>query len=577
MATQIVFALSSSTVGFGGVAVDDTVSGGSSLVTIHRLVSSSPVGGVTESQIQDGVSGGVLSLAASLAADRTATFPDASLTVAGQNYANVFTAAQTIRHASGLTVLQAATQDAVALVGRAGGTSSYVATITPAALTASRTITLPDADSNTVRPSSASAHQFATGISSAGVISYAQPAYADISGLASMAQQSASAVAITGGAIDGTVIGGSSAAAGTFTTLAAASLALSGVGSSGTLAASVGTSLTASNRVGWYSDLTASAESLNAVIGGVAGVTQKVSSGVVFVGYGTTNPQRLVHYSISANDGRTIVAQENTDTTDANGVVTSFRTATTGAGAASFQELAAMQVLFTTHDHATRAATIAWYTSGGGAATQRLKINATGGIEVASLTSGRVTYAGTSGLLSDDSGFTRTAGSTLTVDAAADNIYTFGSAKFGFPSGGTTGNAYYGRTGMTTGNYALRQDTSYSTLINAVSGQTIKFRINNGTDVLAISSTTLTVTDAINLAVGSTSGTKIGTATSQKLGFFNATPVVQPSGTGTSTGFTAGSGTAVQDVSTFTGGTGSTAYRISDIVLALKNLGLLAA
>lgn len=41
---------------------------------------------------------------------------------------------------------------------------------------------------------------------------------------------------------------------------------------------------------------------------------------------------------------------------------------------------------------------------------------------------------------------------------------------------------------------------------------------------------TLTVTDAINVVLGSTTGTKIGTATTQKLAFYNATPVVQPAG-----------------------------------------------
>lgn len=40
----------------------------------------------------------------------------------------------------------AATQDAVLLAGRAGGTSSYGVTVTPTTLTASRTFTLPDAD-----------------------------------------------------------------------------------------------------------------------------------------------------------------------------------------------------------------------------------------------------------------------------------------------------------------------------------------------------------------------------------------------------------------------------------------------
>jgi hypothetical protein len=35
--------------------------------------------------------------------------------------------------------------------------------------------------------------------------------------------------------------------------------------------------------------------------------------------------------------------------------------------------------------------------------------------------------------------------------------------------------------------------------------------------------------DGRNIMVGSTNGTKIGTSTAQKLGFFNKTPVVQPS------------------------------------------------
>jgi hypothetical protein len=61
------------------------------------------------------------------------------------------------------------------------------------------------------------------------------------------------------------------------------------------------------------------------------------------------------------------------------------------------------------------------------------------------------------------------------------------------------------------------------------------------------------------------------------LGFYNATPVAQPNTTGTTTGFTAGTGTAVNDASTFTGGVGTRAYRISDIVKALKDLGLIAS
>lgn len=83
--------------------------------------------------------------------------------------------------------------------------------------------------------------------------------------------------------------------------------------------------------------------------------------------------------------------------------------------------------------------------------------------------------------------------------------------------------------------------------------------------------------DGENVILDTTTGTKIGTATSQKLGFFNATPVVQQNGTGETVGFVAGTGTAVNDDSTFTGNVGSTAYRISDVVKGLKNLGLLAS
>lgn len=66
-------------------------------------------------------------------------------------------------------------------------------------------------------------------------------------------------------------------------------------------------------------------------------------------------------------------------------------------------------------------------------------------------------------------------------------------------------------------------------------------------------------------------------STTGGISFFNATPVAQQSGTGETTGFTAGAGTNVTDQSTFTGNVGTTAYRISDVVKALKNYGLLAA
>lgn len=85
-------------------------------------------------------------------------------------------------------------------------------------------------------------------------------------------------------------------------------------------------------------------------------------------------------------------------------------------------------------------------------------------------------------------------------------------------------------------------------------------------------------------STGGTKGVHIAGAASSAIhvsgnadiGLYGVTPVGQYSTTGTSTGFTAGAGTTVTHLSTFTGGIGSTAYTIGDIVRALKLLGPLA-
>ena len=58
-------------------------------------------------------------------------------------------------------------------------------------------------------------------------------------------------------------------------------------------------------------------------------------------------------------------------------------------------------------------------------------------------------------------------------------------------------------------------------------GATLSLR-REGVEYLNISTNTLTVKDGTNLVFNTTTGTKIGTATTQKLAFYNATPVVQP-------------------------------------------------
>jgi hypothetical protein len=69
--------------------------------------------------------------------------------------AQTFTAAQTFRAASAVRSEVAATQDAVVIAGRAGGTLSYAVTLTPTTLSANRTITLPNGDATLTAGTSA--------------------------------------------------------------------------------------------------------------------------------------------------------------------------------------------------------------------------------------------------------------------------------------------------------------------------------------------------------------------------------------------------------------------------------------
>lgn len=78
-----------------------------------------------------------------LSNNRTIHLQNASYTVAGVNIAQTWVAAQTFRAANAIRSEAAATQDAIVLAGRAGGTSSYAVTLTPPALAGNISVTLP--------------------------------------------------------------------------------------------------------------------------------------------------------------------------------------------------------------------------------------------------------------------------------------------------------------------------------------------------------------------------------------------------------------------------------------------------
>jgi hypothetical protein len=103
--------------------------------------------------------------------------------------------------------------------------------------------------------------------------------------------------------------------------------------------------------------------------------------------------------------------------------------------------------------------------------------------------------------------------------------------------------------------------------------------VGHGSNSVTLGHTTVTNTylrgdinlvEGGDLVLGTTTGTKIGTATTEKLAFYGDTPIVQPSTSIASAPALHGSGAAVKEDSTFGG------YTIGQIVTALQTLGLLA-
>lgn len=98
---------------------------------------------------------------------------------------------------------------------------------------------------------------------------------------------------------------------------------------------------------------------------------------------------------------------------------------------------------------------------------------------------------------------------------------------------------------------------------------------NNGNWLIGKSSddgALLQIGDAGNISFGTTTGTKIGTSTSQKLAFYNKTPIVQPTTAVGSATYAAGggAGSIIKTDDTIGG------YTMLQVVQALQNLGILA-
>lgn len=161
------------------------------------------------------------------------------------------------------------------------------------------------------------------------------------------------------------------------------------------------------------------------------------------------------------------------------------------------------------------------------------------------------------------------------VDASGGTITQLTGVQLDAAAGG--GTATIGTySGVNIADLGKSVTTQYGIHINGMTSGGTNYAIYTGAG-LSYFGDNVQIADGKNVVLGTTTGTKIGTAATQKLGFYNSTPTAQPSTAGTTAGYTSGTSTAVTIDGKFTGNTGATAYTVGDIVNALKKLGLLAA
>ena len=210
----------------------------------------------------------------------------------------------------------------------------------------------------------------------------------------------------------------------------------------------------------------------------------------------------------------------------------------------------------------------------------KLDVNGTMRVSGAATFSSTIAVGGTATFTNPSS--VNIVGTSTLVGATARNTSTAsGDTQAGFfvENGTSNGQLYKAGTGYTTrktiaandlgfynaaaGNISILNDFASGSIILTAGGSSIaQWTIGANGD--------LTAADGENIIVGTTNGTKIGTSGSQKLGFWNATPIVQPNNSVAAANFVAGIGTSVTTLDAFDG------YTIGQVVRALRNAGILS-
>lgn len=146
------------------------------------------------------------------------------------------------------------------------------------------------------------------------------------------------------------------------------------------------------------------------------------------------------------------------------------------------------------------------------------------------------------------------AGSFILQAGGGSSGYGGAVTLYGHSHASYPGSVYIGTSASSGGSIIFGTD-------NALDPASERMRLNaNGRLGLGVSSPTslLHLADAGHITVGTTTGTKFGTATTQKIGFYNATPVVQP--------------TAVADATTAV----DVITQLNALLAKLRTLGIIA-
>jgi hypothetical protein len=203
----------------------------------------------------------------------------------------------------------------------------------------------------------------------------------------------------------------------------------------------------------------------------------------------------------------------------------------------------------------------------------------------AALTSGRIPFMTTNGRLTDSSAFLFATGTGITLTDLNFVLGTTTGSKIGTSTSQKL--SFFNSTPIVQPGATTDLGTVLSNLGLRASGTAYPITTSGAvsfTGGLTVSTTGLTITD-VNVILNTTTGTKFGTATTQKLSFFNSTPVVQPAATTTagaavvttaSTNVTPFGYTTAAQADDIITQLNRTTARLNDIYTKLQTLGLIA-